>query len=51
MLSAADTTANAVASYLGVKVHTLPGSGTEEVPPMSEIHGVDLTTEASLRSM
>lgn len=39
------TTANAVASYLGVKVHTLPGSGTEEVPPMSEIHGVDLTTE------
>ena len=39
------TTANAVAAYLGVKVHTLPGSGTEEVPPMSEIHGVDLTTE------
>ena len=34
-----------IASYLGVKVHTLPGSGTEEVPPMSEIHGVDLTTE------
>ncbi|MFR3351439.1 MAG: hypothetical protein ACLTR5_04475 [Oscillospiraceae bacterium] len=26
-------------------MHTLPGSGTEEVPPMSEIHGVDLTTE------
>ena len=26
------TTANAVAAYLGVKVHTLPGSGTEEVP-------------------
>ena len=24
------TTANAVASYLGVKVHTLPGSGTED---------------------
>ena len=39
------TTANAVAAYLGVKVRTLPGSGTEEVPPMSEIHGVDLTTE------
>lgn len=39
------TTAKAVAEYLGVKVHTLPGSGTEEVPPMSEIHGVDLATE------
>ena len=39
------TTAKAVAEYLGVKVRTLPGSGTEEVPPMSEIHGVDLTTE------
>ena len=34
-----------VAEYLGVKVRTLPGSGTEEVPPMSEIHGVDLATE------
>ena len=39
------TTAKAVAEYLGVKVHTLPGSGTEEVPAMSEIHGVDLATE------
>ncbi len=39
------STAKAVAEYLGVKVRTLPGSGTEEVPPMSEIHGVDLTTE------
>lgn len=39
------TTAKAVAEYLGVKVRTLPGSGTEEVPPMSEIHGVDLATE------
>lgn len=39
------TTAKAIAEYLGVKVRTLPGSGTEEVPPMSEIHGVDLATE------
>lgn len=39
------TTAKAVAEYLGVKARTLPGSGTEEVPPMSEIHGVDLATE------
>lgn len=39
------TTAKAVAEYLGVKVRTLSGSGTEEVPPMSEIHGVDLATE------
>lgn len=39
------TTGKAVAEYLGVKVRTLPGSGTEEVPPMSEIHGVDLATE------
>ena len=39
------TTAKAVAEYLGVKVRTLPGSGSEEVPPMSEIHGVDLATE------
>ncbi len=39
------STAKAVAEYLGVKVRTLSGSGTEEVPPMSEIHGVDLTTE------
>lgn len=39
------TTAKAVAEYLGVKMRTLPGSGTEEVPPMSEIHGVDLATE------
>ena len=39
------TKAKAVAEYLGVKVRTLPGSGTEEVPPMSEIHGVDLATE------
>ncbi len=39
------STAKAVAEYLGVKVRTLSGSGTEKVPPMSEIHGVDLTTE------
>ena len=33
-----------IASFLFETPH-LPGSGTEEVPPMSEIHGVDLTTE------
>lgn len=39
------TTAKAVSEYLGARVRTLPGSGTETVPPMSEIQGVDLVTE------
>lgn len=39
------TTAQAVAEYLGARIRTLPGSGTEAVPPMSEIQGVDLVTE------
>ena len=39
------TTAKAVSEYLGARIRTLPGSGTETVPPMSEIQGVDLVTE------
>lgn len=39
------TTAKAVSEYLGARVRTLPASGTETVPPMSEIQGVDLVTE------
>ena len=39
------TTARAVAEFLGEKVRTLPNTGTDAVPPMSEIKGVDLVTE------
>lgn len=39
------TTAKAVSDYLGARIRTLPGSGTETVPPISEIRGVDLVTE------
>lgn len=39
------TTAKAVSEYLGARIRSVPGSGTETVPPMSEIQGVDLVTE------
>ena len=42
------TTAKAVANYLGAHVRILPDTGTNEVPPMSEITGVDLVTEGAV---
>ncbi len=42
------TTAKAVANHLGARVRVLPDTGTEEVPPMSEITGVDLVTEGAV---
>ena len=42
------TTAKLVADYLHTKVTGLPDSGTEEVPAMSEIKGIDLVTEGLL---
>lgn len=42
------TTAKLVADYLHTKVIGIPDSGTEEVPAMSEIQGIDLTTEGLL---
>ena len=42
------TTAKAVAKHLGARVRVLPDTGTEEVPPMSEIAGVDLVTEGAV---
>ena len=42
------TTAKAVANHLGVRVRVLPDTGTEDVPPMSEITGVDLVTEGAV---
>lgn len=42
------TTAKAVANHLGVRVRVLPDTGTEDVPPMSEIKGVDLVTEGAV---
>ena len=42
------TTAKLVADYLHTKVIGLPDSGTEEVPAMSEIKGIDLVTEGLL---
>jgi hypothetical protein len=39
------TTAKAVAKYLNARVRVLPDTGTEDVPPMSAIEGVDLVTE------
>ena len=43
------TTAKAVSEYLGARIRTLPGSGTETVPPMSEIQGVDLVTHRIIK--
>ena len=42
------TTAKLVADYLRTEVAGLPDSGTEEVPAMSEIKGIDLVTEGLL---
>lgn len=42
------TTAKLVADYLQTEVVGLPDSGTEEVPDMSEIKGIDLVTEGLL---
>ena len=42
------TTAKLVADYLGTRVIGLPDTGTEEVPAMSEIRGIDLVTEGLL---
>ena len=42
------TTAKLVADYLHTEVAGLPDSGTEEVPAMSEIKGIDLVTEGLL---
>ncbi|MBQ9045611.1 MAG: SpoIIE family protein phosphatase [Oscillospiraceae bacterium] len=42
------TTAKAAAKFLGAKVRVLPDTGSEEVPPMSEITGVDLVTEGAV---
>ena len=42
------TTAKAVANHLGARVRVLPETGTEDVPPMSEITGVDLVTEGAV---
>lgn len=42
------TTAKAAAKFLGAKVRVLPETGSEEVPPMSEITGVDLVTEGAV---
>lgn len=42
------TTAKLVADYLQTEVAGLPDSGTEEVPAMSEIKGIDLVTEGLL---
>lgn len=42
------TTAKLVADYLHTKVIGIPESGTEEVPAMSEIRGIDLVTEGLL---
>ena len=35
------TTAKLVADYLGEEVAGIPGTGTEEVPAMSQIKGID----------
>ena len=42
------STAKAVANFLNERVHVLPSSGDETVPPMSEIRGVDLVTEGAV---
>lgn len=42
------TTAKIVADYLHTKVIGIPESGSEEVPAMSEIKGIDLVTEGLL---
>ena len=42
------TTAKLVAVYLGEEVAGIPGTGTEEVPAMSQIKGIDLVTEGLL---
>ena len=42
------TTAKAVAKYLNTRVHLLPDTGSDEVPPMSMIAGVDLVTEGAV---
>ena len=42
------TTAKLVADYLQTEVAGLPDSGTEEVPAMSELKGIDLVTEGLL---
>ena len=42
------TTAKAVANHLGARVRVLPDTGTDDVPPMSEISGVDLVTEGAV---
>ena len=42
------TTAKAVAKYLNTRVHLLPDTGTDEIPPMSMIQGVDLVTEGAV---
>ena len=42
------TTAKLVADYLHKKVINIPDSGSEDVPAMSEIKGIDLVTEGLL---
>ena len=42
------TTAQLVADYLQTEVTGIPESGTEEVPAMSEVKGIDLVTEGLL---
>ena len=42
------TTAKAVAQHLNTRVHLLPDTGTEEIPPMSQVQGVDLVTEGAV---
>ena len=42
------TTAKLVADYLHTKVINIPDSGSEDVPAMSEIKGIDLVTEGLL---
>lgn len=42
------STAKAVAKFLNQRVHVMPSSGDEPVPPMSEIRGVDLVTEGAV---
>ncbi len=42
------TTAKLVADYLGTEITALPDTGTEEVPAMSQMKGIDLVTEGLL---
>lgn len=42
------STANAVSKYLEQPLHVIPGSGTQKIPPMGRIEGVDYVTEGVL---